>query len=1194
MPFQFTEEQRAAVENRGGELLVSAAAGSGKTRVLVERLLRYVEEDGENIDAFPVITYTRAAAAELRARIAKELSERAALHPGDAHLRRQLTRLHGAQISTIHALCASLLREFGHLLDVDPDFRLCTEDEAAVLKSRALNDVLEARYETVEEGSDFALLVDTMAAGRDDSRLAQIVFDIYDKVQSHPDPHRWLKEQEDCFDLPEGTGVEETPWGAYLLADAAETAAYWHTRMEEARSLAAMDEVLEKNYGASIDATLTALEGFQSAVSQGWDATCATLPVPFSGVGRKGGAAEEISEAMKAIRTNCKKQLDKLAERFDCSSAELLADLRTVHPAVRGLFALVRDFETAYAAGKAKRGLLDFSDLEHLTVRLLTAGEERCPNALAEELSGRWREVMVDEYQDTNEVQNAIFNALSHGSKSLFMVGDVKQSIYRFRLADPTIFLKKYNTFLPAAEAPAGVPRKAVLSRNFRSRPEVLESANFLFRSLMSQELGEMEYTADDALYPGLEEYPAAGDCRTELVFLDRPQEKDDDGEERPDKSQMEARWAAERIERLLQEGFPVRDGGGLRAVRPSDIAILMRSPSTVLPQFTGALDERGIPWRTEQGEDFFATTEVSTALALLQIVDNPRQDVPLIAALRSPVYGFSGDRLALLRAQARNTDFYGAVETAAERGEEDCTRFLAELQELRRDAGEYAAHDLLWRLYEQTNLMGLFSALGEGERRRDNLLSLYELARSCEGNGYCGLFGFLSYLERLRTSGGSLPAPKRSRGEGVTLMSIHRSKGLEFPVVLLCGLARQMNREDMKKPILFHAKLGVGPQLLDTERMLQSPTLARTAVARKLEQEMMAEELRLLYVAVTRAQDKLILSVAPGRGVSALKKAADDLRLPVPPRALMGCESVGQWVLKAALCRPDGRALRAAAEYGGQLPHGDVDFGPEWDIKVVDGAPYLTEPPARQRQKAESERPVEAPEKLVEQFRWRYPHAAVMDVPSKLTATQLKGREKDSETAEDAPPPPPAAQPLRRPRFVAEEMGLTPAQRGTAQHLAMQFLDFDRTDSLTELQEEIARLKREQYLTPQQAEAVEPEKLLRFFQSELGQGLKRSKELHREFKFSLLSPAERYYGEAAAGEQVLMQGVVDCWFAEEDGVTVVDFKTDRVTEGTVARRAEEYRPQIEAYSEALARIAGRKVERRVLWFFALDRAVEL
>ena len=1175
MAFSLTEEQQAAVDNRGGGLLVSAAAGSGKTRVLVERLLARVEE-GADVDRFLVITYTKAAAAELRSRIVQELSDRLALRPTDGHLRRQATLVYKAGISTIHAF----------LLDLDPDFRLCDEGEAGILMLRALNDVLDRRYEAMD--SDFAQLVDTMSAGRDDARLIQIVLDIRGRVQAHPNPAAWLEEQERTFALEGISDPVQTPWGQLLLADAAGQAAYWRRRMEEARDLCERDANLLANYGDSVAQTAQALQQFVEAASQGWDAARALLPIPFPTVGRKKMVDDPAAvERVKAIRTACKKRLEKLEDWFADSGDDLLADLRTVYPAMRGLFALVRDFEEVYAAEKARRGLVDFSDLEHMAVRLLV-GEDGQPTELARQWSTRYDEIMVDEYQDTNEVQNAIFSALSKDGTNLFMVGDVKQSIYRFRLADPTIFLGKYRSFKPYTEAGEGEERRVILSHNFRSRPEVLEGCNDLFRAVMSVPFGEMEYSDDQALYPGAPFQPDSTYC-VELDALDG----DIDGEEGAEKVSrdlLEARFAAHRIRDLLDQNFPVSDGeGGTRPVRPSDIVILLRSPNTVLRHYARALGERDILWEAEGGGDFFGSTEISVALSLLQIVDNPRQDVPLISVLRSPVYGFSADRLAQIRAASPDTDFYAAL--AADDGE-DSKAFLAELDDLRFGSGDMSSHQLLWHIYDRTNLLGIFGAMEEGETRQGNLLALAELARQFEGAGHKGLFRFLTYLTRLRENGNTLMPPTPGRtGGGVRIMSIHKSKGLEFPVVLLCGLARRLNREDMSRPILFHPKLGVGPKGLDVERGIEYPTLARMAVARQLEREMMAEELRLLYVAMTRAKEKLILSVALTGGGKDLEKLAGDAGDPVDPQVLLACQSVGQWVLLHALCRPEAGALRRAA--GQDVAVLDTSFGPAWDIRFVDGTPLAQMPPHRWTAPQREQEEEEGGEDLANLLRWTYPHEAEVASPSKLTATQLKGRALDEEAAEEAPRP---ARPLSfgRPRFAAEEMGLTAAQQGTALHQVLQYIDFERSETVEGVRAEIARLVEQQYITPQQGEAVDPAPIAAFFRSDLGQQLLSSVSLRREFKFSILEPASRYYPQAGEGEQVLFQGVVDCYYETLEGITVVDFKTDRVTKRTVAERAEHYRPQLEAYSRALAEITGKQVIRRVLWFFALNQSVDL
>ncbi len=1188
---QLTTEQAAVVANRGGELLVSAAAGSGKTRVLVERLLTRVTEEGLNLDQFLVITYTKAAAAELRGKILEELNRRIAQHPGDRHLQRQTTLLYRAQISTIHAFCTSLLRESGHLLDLDPDFRVGDESECDVLKSRALDRVLEERYEQVAEGDPFSNLLDTMSAGRDDSRLTSMVLDVYNRVQSHPDPRRWLREQEELLALDGVTDVSETPWGALLLSDARTQAEYWRRMMVRALDWLDQDETLAGAYSPSLCDTLDSLDAFLAATERGWDdaCRCADISFPRLGAARK-VEHPALQERVKALRDKCKKRMGKVAERFQQPSAQLLDDLASVRPAVRELFRLVADFDDGYAAEKKRRKVVDFSDLEHLALKLLVDGEGK-PTPAAERWADRFAEVMVDEYQDTNEVQNAIFDALTAGRNDLFQVGDVKQSIYRFRLADPTIFLGKYDAFRPYTEAAEGEPRTIVLSKNFRSRAKVLEGVNFLFENLMSRSFGELDYTADQRLYPGLS-YPDHPDDRVELDVVDLDGVEAAEDEARMSWNLAEARFLARRIRELLDSGFPVTEGDGLRSVHPGDIVILYRAVRSNLPTLIRALAERDIPWQAEDDGDFFAATEVSVAVGYLQIIDNPHQDIPLISVLRSPVYGFTGDQLALIRAASPKGDFYSALVRYAQGGDGACQAFLDELNGFRLRAGDMSSHQLLWDLYERTGLLGLFGAMPGGENRQANLRLLYEYARQFEGAGHKGLFGFVSYLRQLEDSGRSLPSPAGGGGEGVRIMTIHKSKGLEFPVVFVAGLSKQFNRQDLNLPMLFHPKLGVGPRGLDTQRLVEYLTLARTAVQRQLEREMKAEELRLLYVAMTRAREKLILVDTVRSWPSTRKKLAPDAVCPVEPEALDALNSVGEWVLLPVLTRPEAGALREGAAI--ELC---FDSGPDWDIRLVDGAVFQEVP--RSRTAAEAEQTEERPfplsrEEVTERLRWTYPWTALADLPSKVTATQLKGRYQDEEAAEDSGQRPLRPMAFDRPRFAVEERGLTPAQQGTALHLAMELIDLRETETAEQVEGELLRLIDQGSLTEQQGEAVNAGAIARFYASELGRQARRADDLRREFKFSILTEAKSYYPEAGDGEQVLLQGVVDCCFTGPDGLTVVDFKTDRVKPGQERQRAEEYRSQLEVYTKALEEILGTPVARKALWFFATGTAVEL
>ena len=1185
MAVELTREQRAAVENRGGDLLVSAAAGSGKTRVLVERLMGYVEQ-GEDIDRFLVITFTNAAAAELRDRIAAAIHARLAQNPGNRHLRRCATLVYNAKICTIDAFCLDLLRQWGHLAGLDPDFRLCDEAEGDELRRRALEEVLEERYAGIRDDAPFAALVDALAGERDDQTLEDAVLYVHKQVQAQADPAGWLTGRKRDFALGADIGPEDTPWGRALLADAGELAQCWLDALRRLRDEIYFDELLERNYGASLEGTIAALRRLEAALDRGWDSAAACFPIPFPRAGtRKGECDGALKARMTALRKRCRTQLTELGERFDLTADEAMEDLRAVGPAMTALLDVTVRFGQAFNEMKRRRRLIDFADGEHLAAGLLREADGS-PSQLAKDVGRQFREIMVDEYQDTNAVQNAIFGALSVGG-NLFMVGDVKQSIYRFRLAEPGIFLDKLDRFAPADRAAPGEGRKVLLTRSFRSRPEVLDGVNFVFRNVMTRAAGELDYGEDEALRPGRADLPPDPRYRVELNCVDLSTLTDGGGEEKADKSLIAARAAARRIREVLDSGLSVGD----RPVRAEDVVILLRSPNPVLHHYAAALEELSIPWSAEGGREFFGTTEVSVAIALLQVLDNPRQDVALLAVLRSPLFSFTPDRLAVLRAAGEGT-VYGCLAAGAARGEEDCASFLALLGELRELAAEEGSHRLLWHIYGRLDVPAVFAAMPGGERRRANLMALYDEAARFEGGGHRGLMAFLLHLSRMAENGIPVPVPGGETG-GVRILSIHKSKGLEFPVVLVCGLDRQFNEADSKAAILFHPELGLGPKRVDRERGLRYATIARDAVALRLRRQLRAEEMRLLYVAMTRAEHKLILFAAVnGRG-GALASLAGQAQCPPPPRQMASARSMAEWVLTPVLCRRDSAPLWAGLDV--PRPSPPAEEGLPWDIRLLSGGDL--EAPQGLRTGEEKAPAAPLPGGWAEGLGWRYPHMASGAIASKLTATQLKGREKDEEVSEDAVelrPAPPQATRLRPPVFEGERP-LTPAQRGTALHMVMQYLDYGRTGSFGEIADEVTRLVEGQYITPRQGNAVNPADILAFFRSELGLRLRRSRRVEREFKFSLLAPAADYYPEAERGEEVLLQGVVDCWFEEEDGtVTVLDFKTDQVREDEADRRALDYRPQLDAYSRALSRAAGLAVARRYLWFFALGRAVEL
>ena len=1188
MAEKLTNEQQSAVDSRERSLLVSAAAGSGKTKVLVERLFSYVEREGANLDDFLIITYTRAAASELRGKIAKALNERMERDPGNYHLRQQMLRVYRADIKTVDAFCTSLLRENCHLLGEDarghalrPDFRVLDENEAEVLRGRVLARTLEDFYDHLTSGG--TLLADTLGAGRDDSALEQLVLELHAKLQAQPYEDKWLDAQRAFWRaVPEK--IEDTPYGKILLNEVGRKARHCKSLLQRAAQEMCANDALNQKYApAFLDASYQ-LEALEGKIAQGWDAARGvTIAFPrLAAVKDSDGG--EMKARMKGLWDNCKETVKGFAELFAASSDEAVEDLRTMAPAMLALINLTADFSRRYNEEKRRRNAADFSDQEHEAIRLLI-GEDGEPTELAALVSTRYREIMVDKYQDTNEVQNRIFDAISCKGENLFTVGDVKQSIYRFRLADPRIFLQHYNTWPPLAAADEHESAKLLLSRNFRSRKEVLDATNFVFRNVLSREMGELDYGEDEMLRPGAS-YAESSVCGAEFHLLDLPTQT---GEHRVRASEAEAAFVADYIRNMLSSKFPIQDDKTreLRPVREEDIVILMRSPSTRLLDYRRALESRGIRCAADAGEDFFASMEIAVLFSFLQVIDNPRQDVPLIAVLRSPLFGFVPDELAALRSQQRTGDFYDAL-LLSEDGHSKA--FLAVLRSLRDSAARLSVRELLSEIYRKCNVLGIFGAMHRGAERKENLLAFLELSEDFARAGRQGLFDFVRTLREQLASGEAAAMQTTHASSGVRIMSIHKSKGLEFPVVILSDLARRFSNMDFQSSVLVHPQLGMGPVCVDARRHIQYPTIARQALEHTLRREAKAEELRVLYVAMTRAKEKLVMvhtQANAGGRVADLMALSD---CPVLPEAVDSGKCMGDWIMLPLLQRSEAGALRA---FAGQNSEGRF-FAEEtpWTVCVHDGLQFAA--PAQQSDAAAEERAPQR-EELPADFAalsYRYPYAEQTAFPAKLTATQLKGRAIDEEISENTTLPP-RLRNLCKPKFLAGKTALTGAERGTALHLVMQDLDFFCEPNEQSVRAQIEAMRAQRKLTEEQAKAADVHAIVRFLRSDLAARIRKSKQVEREYRFSLLRPV-RDFSSLDADDSVLLQGVVDCFFEEDGELVVVDFKTDHVSRAQLDERAEHYRPQLEAYSMALTRVMGKKVKEKVLYFFSAGEEVRL
>ena len=1142
MAEQLTLQQKQAVTDRGGKLLVSAAAGSGKTKVLVDRLLSYLTDPiaPANLDDFLIITYTKAAAAELRGKIAAKLTEKIAEQPEKRHLQQQIQRLHLAKISTVHSFCSDILREYAYLLDIPSDFRVADEQECHELQSRVMQQLLEKAYSQAHSNPDFCKFIDTQGFGRDDRRIPEIILKVYNSAHCHLDPAGWLEwcvssNCEDCSD------VSETIWGKYLMND---LFGYLDLQISALQRCA---EQAESAYEMTkpallLQSTLDQLRGLRACTT--WDQVCEHRTIDYGRLLFSKKITDiDLAEQIKTVRDACKTGLEKRLSKFADKSDRLLLDYKDSMQATRGLISLVGQFMADYRKLKQSRRVMDFTDLEHRTLDLLIGKSRSGITKAAREIGMRFREVLVDEYQDSNAIQDAIFSALTEDKQNCFMVGDVKQSIYQFRLADPSIFIDKYNKFAPADTATVGEGRKVILSSNFRSCGSVIQAVNDVFSTCMSPQVGGLHYGDDESLHEGVPHIPAT-EPEVELYAL----------EVQSDTYAEEASFVAERISQLLDGAHMIRQGDVFRPIRPEDIAIILRSPGSVGYEYQYALAQRGIRCATGAGQDLLQTEEVQTLLSLLQTINNPLQDIPLVATLTSKIFCFNADELANLRSAHKGGSIFSALQAS---GSQKVKSFLDTLSFLRKAARMNTISKLLTQIFAVTRIDSVFSALDNGIERVENLQNFCQIATAFETNSADGLNNFLDYISLTAQKGVAIESLANADG-AVSIMSIHKSKGLEFPVVFLCGLARQFNQESLRAQVLCDKELGLGLSCVDTAKRIQYPSIAKNAIAAKMKAESISEELRVLYVAMTRAKDRLIMTYSSPRVRQEIEELSK--RMSLCDRLLLTstADCHGTWVLMTAVLHKN--------------------LG--WNISFVQAPDEVTD--EIEVSAEENNIPADQVQRISRALSFAYQYLPATVTPSKQTATQLKGRIKDTEVAENTDGMM-HFRVWRKPAFA--EGGMSAIEHGNAMHTVMQYIRFPNCGAIEDVRDEVARIQMQGYLTPEQAAAVKCEQILAFFQTELGREMTKAEQVLREFKFSVLVDDEDNL-TADVDDRILLQGVVDSALITNEGIHIVDFKTDRVTEDSLEASVAKYRGQVEIYAKALSKIFGMPIKSAQLYFF--------
>ncbi len=1245
MSNQWTDEQREAITSRGGNLLVAAAAGAGKTTVLVERIISRIIDPTTplDVDRLLVVTFTNAAAAEMRERIGRALAQEMGRQPNSKHLHRQINLLGRACISTMHSFCLDLLREHFYRVDLDPAFRVADETEAALIRMEALEELFERRYAACDN-LPFTILVDSYGGRRDDTVLQQLVLDAYQFARSTPHPNMWLARLPENFKLPEDASFDHLPWSATLKKS---------LEMELSGALASLEQALRlARRPGGPTAYLGNLEEERDMLSQLLEACSAGSPwmelytlFNKAGFGRlkpakKGETEPKLQEQVRKLREDAKKKLAGLKSRyFSRRPEELCADLRKVAPLVEELAALVRDFGEAYRKAKAAKGVVDFNDLEHYALQILEeqGPEGPVPSQAALELQERFVEVLVDEYQDINAVQEAILQLVSRqgeGEPNLFMVGDVKQSIYRFRLAEPGLFLEKYKNY-PVAKG--GRERCLNLTKNFRSRRGVIDAVNFIFRQLMTPAVGELSYGTEaelvyGATYPPVPDDTEEPDETVELFLIERDdslggslpnsrlkdggvpdetegKESGEDIEEDLDAVQKEARLVAARIKEMVEETpgggqmFRIYDNKSRtwRFPQYRDVVVLTRATVSYANTFIEEFRQAGIPAYAETATGYFEATEVETILSLLKVIDNPRQDIPLAGVLRSPIVGLKGADLAGIRLASPKGDFFEAVEAAASSGQGELSKrlkdFLVKLEAWRTTARQSTLADLIWTIYRETGYYSFVGGLPGGSQRQANLRALYHRALQYETTAFRGLFLFLRFIERVREGGRDLGTARAlSEKENVVrIMSIHKSKGLEFPVVFVVGVGRKFNFKDLNRVVLFHKDLGAGPQLVDPEARVIYPTAAGLALKHKLQMEALAEEMRILYVAMTRAKEKLIL-VGSARNLPECARRwcgpVGTAGWTMPEGMLAGAKTFLDWLVPAIARHKNGAEIRKLGLAGEEPPEEVAVSGPAWKV-VFAGGRSLTgkenEAVPEQFSLVQRMKPLELSGPLADTIKarleWSYPAAPIAGRAAKASVTEIKRRfdlfEEGEECLVDFRPT------VVRPLFL-QERGLTAAEAGVALHLVMQNLDLKKALDTEGIREQIAWMVEQELLTHEQAAVVPIEQIAAFFTGSLGRRVLTGREVQRELPFTLALPAGELYPELREypDETVLVQGVVDCLVDEQNGYLLLDYKTDRIPAEQVERAAARYRIQLNVYARAVEDILGKQVKEKYLYFF--------
>lgn len=1262
MGVSWTTEQQQVIDLRNRNILVSAAAGSGKTAVLVERIVKIITDKNHpvDIDHLLIVTFTNAAAAEMRERIGNAIEKALDEQPGNEHLLRQLTLIHNAQITTIDSFCLYVVRNHFHEIDLEPNFRIGDEGELKLLREDVLGRVLEQNYEEPSEAfSDF---VEGYASGRTDAALNEMILQLYEFSRSYPWPEKWLDSFVGAYRIETREELDRAEWLAPLTENICFVLKDCEQLLKQALAITQQDDGPDM-YEKAVRSDLEKYESL-SKLTSFCELSVALSDIKYDRLASSRGfeGNPDKLELVKSLREQAKDVVKKLCKQyFFCSPEMMIEQLERTEPMLEEVVRLTKQFADEFAAAKRRKNLVDFHDVEHFALQILVDEETEKAKKTAEEFRDTFEEIMIDEYQDSNEVQETLLRSISReerGENNIFMVGDVKQSIYRFRLARPELFMKKYDSY----SLEESTTQRIDLHKNFRSREEVLTCTNDIFYKIMARSLGNVEYDAEAALYPGAS-YPVSADFIPEILLADSNDELLEDTE-LTDKKTLEAKIVAEEIKHLMKtQQVTDKAAGTLRAAHYSDIVILLRSLSGWADSLVEVLNGNGIPAHTVSSTGYFSTVEVQTVLSMLRLLDNPRQDIPMAAVLRSPMAGLTDEELAVLRLEDGSVPFHEAVLELAEglyeedgqkeisdseadrkqgRNADEKTenhieitahrkllKFYKKYKQLRQLVPDTPIHELIEIILRETGYGHYVAAMPAGNRRTANLNMLLEKAAAYEKTSYKGLFHFVRYIDELQKYDVDFgEADMVGENEDVVrIMSIHKSKGLEFPIVIVSGMGKNFNKQDTRSKMVLHPELGIGLDYMDGKKRIKSPTIAKKAIAKQIDLENLGEELRVLYVALTRAKEKLILTGtlkdAPEkleffRQQANLSKAADR---PLSYLTREGASGYLDWILPAVL-----------------------SYGDKYPVRIVEAAELVLDEVENQLEQNEdlTERieEIEAADtqlvgQLKQRFSQRYPYQTDILRKNKYSVSELKHRamrEKFEAEQEETIPafleePVTPTIPLfiQREESVEQETANRGALRGTAVHRVMECYDFASEKSV---QEQMEAMEKEEKITADMRTLVKERIVADFVSSETGKRMalaQRMGALYREKPFvmgfteeelenygfgadSNTDSCENIYEKTDSDQEkeeqkkvrheedlTLIQGIIDVFWIEKDGIVLLDYKTDRVQQAK--ELIDRYETQLKLYADALERVFGArklKVKEILIYSFSLEKLITL